>query len=210
MSAEKSESTATASPAAVGEGGARAVSGDRRGVARRAILRAGPVTVAQVEALVRLERARERVAVVHRAQQRLLPQIGPDALEHRVDRVLDDAGGLVAVLEAAGDHRLAVRRHLRRERPRGGAAGLDVNLEVRRECKSFDGGVETLRQRLDVTPPRRELGLQRSVPAALHELDDGRLRRGRVGASQPETFRDGEVQGRAAVALVHEHRPAAK
>ena len=35
---------------------------------------------------------------------------------------------------------------------------------MRRERKSLDGGVETLRQRLDVPPPRRELGLQGSVP----------------------------------------------
>ena len=102
----------------------------------------------------------------------------------------------------------AQRGRDRREWPRGGAAGLDVDLEMRRERKSLDGGVETLRQRLDVPPPRRELGLQGSVPAALHKLDHGGFRRGRVGASQPETFRDGEVQRRTTIAFVHEHRPA--
>ena len=58
----------------------------------------------------------------------------------------------------------AQRGRDRRERPRGGAAGLDVDLEVRRERKSLDGGVETLRQRLDVPPPRRELGLKVAFP----------------------------------------------
>ena len=47
------------------------------------------LAVAELEALVRLERAAERVPKVHRAEERLLPKVGADALEHSVDRQLD-------------------------------------------------------------------------------------------------------------------------
>ena len=68
------------------------------------------LAVAQQEALVALERAREGVAEVHRAEERLLPQVGPDALEHRVDRALDDLVRDGVVLEVARDEPLACGR----------------------------------------------------------------------------------------------------
>ena len=101
ISAEKSESTATASPAV------RAPRGFREGSGESSV--EGPRSaVAEEERLVclegagrgasglaweggggreggcRLERAREGVTVVHRPQQRLLPQVGADALQHRL------------------------------------------------------------------------------------------------------------------------------
>ena len=48
-------------------------------------VKGGGRAVAELEALVRLERAREGVAEVHRAEEGLLPQVRADALEHCVD-----------------------------------------------------------------------------------------------------------------------------
>mmetsp|Transcript_3586 Transcript_3586/g.10756 ORF Transcript_3586/g.10756 Transcript_3586/m.10756 type:complete len:235 (+) Transcript_3586:693-1397(+) len=79
--------------------------GDQRGEERVDRHR---LAVAEEERLVCLERAREGVTVVHRPQQRLLPQVGADALEHRVDRVLDHALRLGRAAEVCCDHLLAV------------------------------------------------------------------------------------------------------
>ena len=48
------------------------------------------LAVSQLKALIRLQRARKGVPKVHRSQQRLLPQVRPDALEHRVHAPLND------------------------------------------------------------------------------------------------------------------------
>eukprot|EP00307_Rebecca_sp_RCC1486_P005143 CAMPEP_0119429382 /NCGR_PEP_ID=MMETSP1335-20130426/42106_1 /TAXON_ID=259385 /ORGANISM="Chrysoculter rhomboideus, Strain RCC1486" /LENGTH=252 /DNA_ID=CAMNT_0007455099 /DNA_START=174 /DNA_END=929 /DNA_ORIENTATION=+ len=68
------------------------------------------LAVAQLERLRRLERARERVAEVHRADERLLPQVGADALQHRVHRARDRLVRLRrAVVELVRDEACAVR-----------------------------------------------------------------------------------------------------
>ena len=58
---------------------------DRVRLRLRLRVEGGGRAVAQLEAFVRLERAREGVAEVHRAEERLLPEVRADALEHRVD-----------------------------------------------------------------------------------------------------------------------------
>ena len=54
------------------EGGEKRINGHR-------------LAMAQVEALVGFERAREGVAVIHRPEESLLPQVRPNALKHGVD-----------------------------------------------------------------------------------------------------------------------------
>mmetsp|Transcript_27143 Transcript_27143/g.84387 ORF Transcript_27143/g.84387 Transcript_27143/m.84387 type:complete len:384 (-) Transcript_27143:2221-3372(-) len=104
------------------------------------------LAVAELEALVRLERPRERVPKVHGPQERLLPEVGADALEHRVDGPLDDLVGDGVVDEVPLDEALSMILHEVEERrvvdERGlhdlAARGHDVRFRERREERGVD------------------------------------------------------------------------
>mmetsp|Transcript_8037 Transcript_8037/g.24766 ORF Transcript_8037/g.24766 Transcript_8037/m.24766 type:complete len:527 (-) Transcript_8037:36-1616(-) len=114
------------------------------------------LAVAELEGLAGLEGPGEAVAEVHGPEQGLLPEVGSDALEHGVDRALDDdvgdvgEGRVVLGREAVLDEPLAVGLHEveelgvvdERRLHDLAAAAADVGERERREEGDVDEGVE--------------------------------------------------------------------
>merc|ERR1711907_927969 len=98
--------------------------------------------MAQFKALVRLQRARERMPKVHRSQQRLLPQVRPDALEHRIHGSFDNFIGNLIVNEVPFYESSSMSLHQIKERRIMNKGGLHYFPTSRNNISSFESRQE--------------------------------------------------------------------